>query len=108
MDLHGRAALVTGGAGHIGNAIAEALAELGACVAVVDMAPEACEGACERLQATFGVETLSLPLDLADEPAVRRAVSQAIERFGRLDILVNCAALVGTSELQGWAVPFEQ
>jgi NAD(P)-dependent dehydrogenase (short-subunit alcohol dehydrogenase family) len=102
ISLRGRVALVSGGAGHIGAAASHALAHLGASVAVIDhpaapwarLAPEAC--------------ALQLPIDLTDTTALRAAPSTVSGRLGRLDVLVNCAALVGTSDLKGWAVPFEE
>jgi NAD(P)-dependent dehydrogenase (short-subunit alcohol dehydrogenase family) len=79
---------------------------LGAAIAVLDVAREPCAGGAGRIQETYGVETLPLVIDLSDEKAVRSAPGRVLDCFGRLDILVNCAALVGTSELKGWAVPF--
>ena len=108
MNLKGRVSIVTGGTGHIGSAIADALAELGASIDVLDLTPEACTKAADRIHSTYGVETLALAVDLTQDTS-RISVSQKVsERFDRLDILVNCAALVGTSELKGWAVPFSQ
>lgn len=108
MDLHGRAALITGGGGHIGFAIGETLAELGANIAVLDLNLDDCQHACKELNARFGVETFTLAINLANENEIRSVPQKMLDRFGRLDILVNCAALVGTSALQGWAVPFMQ
>ena len=105
MSLKGRVALVTGGAGHIGGAICEALAEQGTALAVLDMSQEPCSITARTVTERYGVETIALPVDLADEDAVRSVPGSVLDRFGRLDILVNCAALVGTSELKGWAVP---
>lgn len=106
MNLQGRVALITGGGGHIGTAMCEALAEVGAAVVVLDVAQESCTDVATRVHNAYGVETLPLILDLTDEKAVRSAPETVLDRFGRLDILVNCAALVGTSELKGWATPF--
>jgi len=108
MDLHGRVALVTGGAGHIGVALCEALAELGATIALLDLTQEACAGAAGRIHAAYGIETLPLAIDLSDENQVRSVPGLISGQFGRLDILINCAALVGTSGLNGWAVPFQE
>lgn len=108
MDLRGRVAVVTGGGGHLGAVLGEALAELGARIAVVDVRADAGEAAARRLREAFGVDAQSLPADLAREEEVRALPAAVLDRFGRLDILVNCAALVGTSDLQGWAVAFEQ
>jgi len=105
MDLKGRVAVVTGGAGHIGSAMADALAELGASIVVLDLSQDACSAAAERIHNIYEVETLALAADLTQDTGISQQVS---DRFGRLDILVNCAALVGTSELKGWAVPFSQ
>ena len=107
MDLTGRVVVVTGGAGHVGSACSDALAELGASVVVLDRKPEACARVADRLSSEFGVSCLPLAQDLADEGAVRKVPATVIDRFGRIDALVNCAALVGASELEGWAVPFE-
>jgi len=92
-DLSGRGALVAGGAGHVGRAVVEALSEAGARVLVCDRDAEAPAG---------------IRCDLGDEAAARRAVLEAVERLGGLDVLVHSAALVGTSELEGWAVPFPE
>ena len=107
MNLKGRVALVTGGAGHIGTALAEALAELGAVVVVLDSSSEA-EKVAGRLQSDFKVESIALESVLADEHSIRSVPGFIDERFGRLDILVNCAALVGTSELKGWLGSFAE
>ena len=106
MDLQGRVALITGGGGHIGAAMCEALAELGSAIVVLDVARESCSNVARRIYETYGVETLPLVIDLADEEAVRSVPGRVLDCFGRLDVLVNCAALVGTSELKGWATPF--
>jgi NAD(P)-dependent dehydrogenase (short-subunit alcohol dehydrogenase family) len=106
MDLFGRVAVVTGGAGHIGREIVDALAELGAAVVIVDR-----RGAAERAKSVarrFKIETLGLTVDLADEVATRDIACKVKSRFGRCDILVNNAAFVGTSDLGGWAVPFAE
>jgi len=106
MNLQGRVALITGGGGHIGATMCEALAELGAAIVVLDVVQESCTGVAMRIHNAFGVETLPLVIDLTDEKVVRSVPGRVLDRFGRLDILVNCAALVGTSELKGWVTPF--
>lgn len=105
-NLDGRVALVTGGAGHIGQAIGEALAELGAGVVVLDCSEPACIDVATRLHTQYGVPTIPLVIDLFQESEIMTVPARLLGEMGRLDILVNCAALVGTSELKGWAVPF--
>jgi NAD(P)-dependent dehydrogenase (short-subunit alcohol dehydrogenase family) len=106
MNLNGRVALITGGAGHIGSVLGEALAELGASIVVLDSQGQRCAEVAARLHDDYGVETLPLITDLSQESEVRLVPEVVLGRFQRLDILVNCAALVGTSGLEGWAVPF--
>lgn len=106
MDLTGRVAAITGGAGHIGRTAGEALGELGASVVVLDLDQTACDAAARRIADTFKTRTVGLAVDLEDEAAVRAIPAQIKSELEGLDILVNCAALVGTSELKGWATPF--
>ena len=108
MDLRGRVAAITGGAGHIGGAIADALAEVGAAVAVLDLDEAACAASARALHDRHGVRTQPLPVDLEDEEALRGVPARIAGELGGLDILVHCAALVGTSRLPGWATPFAQ
>lgn len=104
MKLSGRKALITGGAGHIGRVAAGTLLELGAQVALVDLDAKACKAEAKRM----GHKTLFFPCDLADEQALRKTVRNAIARMKGLDILIHCAAYVGTTKASGWAVPFEK
>ena len=60
------------------------------------------------IEERLGVETLAIAVDLRDSDSVRAIARRVRERFGRLDILINCAALVGSSELPGWNSSFEE
>jgi NAD(P)-dependent dehydrogenase (short-subunit alcohol dehydrogenase family) len=108
MDLSGRVALVTGGAGHLGAEIIATLAELGADVAIVDADEPRCIPLAEEISTDFGVHTLPLITNIAEDAQVKEAVEETVDTFGRLDIVINAAAFVGTTELEGWAVPFEK
>jgi NAD(P)-dependent dehydrogenase (short-subunit alcohol dehydrogenase family) len=108
MSLDGRVALVTGGAGHIGRAVSNALAELGAGIAISDIVASGAEEAAAALAANFPVRAAAFACDFEQPAVVKELPRQVREKFGRIDILVNCAAFVGTSGLEGWAVPFEQ
>jgi NAD(P)-dependent dehydrogenase (short-subunit alcohol dehydrogenase family) len=106
MNLKGRVACITGGAGHIGSAMADALAEVGCSIVVVDCDAERTSAAATRLHQTFQADTLPIIADLASEDQLRSIPEKIAKRFGRLDILIHSAAFVGTSSLEGWAVPF--
>lgn len=106
MSLTGRVALVTGGAGHLGRTICETLAEQGAAVAVLDKAGSL--PVAEDLAARYGIASLGLDLDLADEARLKTVPQHIVDVLGGLDILVNNAAFVGSSGLSGWVVPFPE
>lgn len=108
MDLHGRVALVTGATGHIGRAFCDALAEMGADIALLDQTPEHCSNESTRIRGMYQVRTLSLPTDLTNEKAVRTVPQTVVDKLGRLDILINCAAIAPATGTGGWAVPFAQ
>jgi NAD(P)-dependent dehydrogenase (short-subunit alcohol dehydrogenase family) len=89
--LNRKIALVTGAARGIGAAISEAFAREGACVGVSDMDGEG----AERIARQLGGEAISLTLDVRDEDQWRAAKSRILDRFGRLDVLVNNAGITG-------------
>ncbi|MDE2301781.1 MAG: SDR family oxidoreductase [Sphingomonadales bacterium] len=90
LSLAGRAALVTGGGGGIGRAIALCLAAHGADVAVMDIVPERCTETAARIEA-YGRNALGIPANAMEAEACAGAVSVAAAAFGKLDILVNNA-----------------
>jgi NAD(P)-dependent dehydrogenase (short-subunit alcohol dehydrogenase family) len=96
-DLSGRTALVIGGAGHLGRVACEALAELGAQVASADLVADVASTA-----------TRTFEVDLHDEDATRALVPAFLKEFGRMDVLVHCAAYTGANEAAGWATEFDQ
>lgn len=108
VRLDDRVAIVTGGAGHLGSHICETYAELGAHVVVVDNNDSSCNRLAERLRSSFDIEPLLLTTDLAQEEEVRSIPEKVLSHFDRIDILVNCAALVGTSMLDGWVTSFSE
>ncbi len=108
MNLSGKTALITGGAGHIGKAVADALAEAGCSIAIADIDARSAEEVAMALKEKFQIKTAGYDVDLAEESQVRELPEKAVTDFGSLDILVNCAAFVGTSDLEGWVTPFKE
>ncbi len=92
FDLSGRVAVVTGGAGLLGTEFCKTLAEGGASVAVVDLnlpsAQKLAAGLCND-----GYQVEGYGVDITNRDAVRELVNMVVKDFGRLDILVNSAAL---------------
>ncbi|HLG70943.1 MAG TPA: SDR family NAD(P)-dependent oxidoreductase [Chloroflexota bacterium] len=85
MSFEGKVAAITGGGSGIGRGIALKLASQGAKVAVVDVSSDA----AGRVAQETGGE--ALPTDVSNEEQVNAMVGRVVERFGRLDFLVNCA-----------------
>ena len=88
--LTDQVAVITGGGGGIGRAIALAFASVGADVVIADIVPERCEETVARVQ-ELGRRALGVPTDVMDSEQVRACVARAAEHFGRIDILVNNA-----------------
>lgn len=88
-----RVALVIGGNRGLGLAMASALAEAGASISIaardetINLASEA------TLRSEYGVDCISVPCDVTIETSVRNAVQKTIERFGRIDVLINSAGI---------------
>jgi 3-oxoacyl-[acyl-carrier protein] reductase len=92
-ELEGRVALVTGAARNIGRAIALALAQGGASVAVVTRSDRQAADETARLVAECGVSAEVILADVAREDDVAQMIGTAVDRLGGLDILVNNAAI---------------
>lgn len=105
--LDGRVALVLGGHGELARAIAAALADRGAAVALAARKLGQCRALAAEIGALFGAGTMALGCDISVEADVKAAVAAVHERFGRLDVLVNNAGASwsGAPEdipLSGW------
>jgi NAD(P)-dependent dehydrogenase (short-subunit alcohol dehydrogenase family) len=93
--LTGRVAIVTGGGGRIGSATAARLASEGARVVCADLIPEAARAAAERI----GGDAIGIEFDASDAGSIEDLVRRTVDRFGRLDILHNNAAVTKLDDL---------
>jgi 3-oxoacyl-[acyl-carrier protein] reductase len=95
MDFSGKVAIVTGaGAGGIGEGIATGLADAGAKVVVADINEQSGRAAADKL-VQAGRDAVYLPVDISSEESARALADGTAERYGRIDYLVNNAALFG-------------
>ena len=92
-ELSGRVALITGGGGEIGGAIARRFAEAGAAIAIADVRREGAEAIAAEIIAAGG-QAVSVRTNVTVEQDAERAVRHAVEAFGKLTTLVNVAAAV--------------
>lgn len=107
-DLSGRLAIITGGGGCIGQAMASALLQMGCKVCLVDRNQDILDNAVASLSGANSEKLFVLVADLESESMRISLAKKVVMEFGQLDILINNAAFVGDSQLQGWAVPFEE
>jgi rhamnulose-1-phosphate aldolase/alcohol dehydrogenase len=99
--LAGRIALVTGGAGGIGRAIAARLMAEGACVVLADIDEAALAAAVAEFEAEFSRDVVTgLTVDVTDETAVIAAFNEAARSFGGIDIVVNNAGISSASPVE--------
>ncbi len=92
FDLSGRVAVVTGAAGLLGAEFCRTLAQAGARLVIADLDPRQIPRTGRRAQ-TGRLQATSVPTDVADEKSVHHMVQATLDAYGRLDILVNSAAL---------------
>jgi NAD(P)-dependent dehydrogenase (short-subunit alcohol dehydrogenase family) len=102
MRLQGRTAIVTGAGSGIGRALAQRLAADGAAVVIADLAKY--DVAAAEIAKATGARTLGLQVDVSSEGDVARMAAETVKAFGRIDILVNNAAVFSTLKLK----PFEE
>jgi NAD(P)-dependent dehydrogenase (short-subunit alcohol dehydrogenase family) len=95
MKLEDRVAIVTGAGSGQGRAIAVLFAREGAKVVMADLNPEASEAAAAEIGEADRDRLLIVSTDVSDEAQVKQLVEQALDAFGGVDILVNCAGRLG-------------
>lgn len=93
FDFSGQVALVTGASRGIGRRVAEDLSNHGASVALVSRTQAEIESAAATVGES-GHPTLGVAMDISSSPSVKEGVKQVLDEFGRIDILVNNAAIV--------------
>ncbi len=101
MSLEGKIAIITGGGRGIGRAFALRFAEEGARLLLPDISLERAEGVASEIKAKGG-EALAMETDISDEDATRRMADAAMNQYGRVDILVNNAAIWYGLDITPW------
>ncbi|MBR4162362.1 MAG: SDR family NAD(P)-dependent oxidoreductase, partial [Solobacterium sp.] len=91
FDLKGQVAIITGCSTGLGVQMAKALANQGANIVAVARRQNMIESVAEEIKKEYGVETLAVRCDITDTDAVNAMVDTVLEKFGRIDILINNA-----------------
>lgn len=99
MELANTVAVVTGGAQGLGEAICRTLGEAKANIIMLDLRRDAAEALAKKLSQD-GIKTMALAADVGDEGRIQDAVRRAMDSFGRIDILVNNAAVDKTVSIE--------
>ena len=99
VDLHGKVAFITGGAGGIGRGLALELARLGCDVAVLDLEQAAAQTVADEV-AALRRRGLALAADVRDAAAMQTAVDQAIAELGQIDFLFANAGVIGPAAFE--------
>jgi NAD(P)-dependent dehydrogenase (short-subunit alcohol dehydrogenase family) len=107
-DMKGRRVLITGATGFLGRMMADTLAELGASLILLDRPGSDFAALEQQLQECWGTECQSIACDLECEQQRDKAIQYILSDGKGLNGLINNAAFVGATDLEGWAVPFEQ
>ncbi len=95
LGLKGKVALITGGSRGIGKAVARELAREGVSVAIAARDPAMLEAAAAEIARDTGAKAKGYKTDTGDDAAVKALAAAVLKDFGRIDILVNCAAQPG-------------
>jgi NAD(P)-dependent dehydrogenase (short-subunit alcohol dehydrogenase family) len=110
FNLAGRVAVITGGAGLLGRQHAEAIAGAGGHVVLADLDGDAAARAAAGIHAAHAVESAGVRCDVTVKDDVEQLTRAAVERFGRIDILINNAAMTvksGGERAADYFAPFE-
>ena len=93
FKLHGKTALVIGGNRGLGLAMAQAMAEAGATIAIAARDEKMNREADALIQSSYKVQCMNTVCDVTSEKSVQHTVDQTVSRFGKIDILINSAGI---------------
>jgi len=112
LSLDNKYAIVTGGFGNIGIKILETLFELNCKVIVIDILNDNTNKTIKDFEDKFNItrdnQLMFYSADLSDKEEIIKFTNNIKEKYSKIDIIINCAALVNSTNLKGWTVPFEE
>lgn len=106
--LNGKVAMITGASGLLGEQYAWAFAECGASIVLTDLYPAGAEALADRVRAQTKADVLVLACDVTQRSSWDEALSGSLDRFGKVDVLINNAAFTNQCRTPNFSAPFEE
>ena len=98
FDLQDKVVIITGAAGNLGSQYAEGLSQMGANVVLCDIDLDKCKKISDSLNKKYNVNSIPLKLDLTKKLSISNLVKKTVQKFSKIDVLINNAAYQGTSK----------
>ena len=107
IDMKGKTSLITGATGHLGKVMANCLSELGSDLVIVDHPNSNLSKLKSEIISKHKNKVLEISCDLENSNEIHSILEKITGNFEKLDVLINNAAFVGSSDLEGWTTSFE-
>lgn len=91
FDFQNKVVLAVGGVGYLCSPACDRFAERGASLVVTDLDESRAQEFAQRLESEYSAQALGAACDVGDEKSIRNVVAQTVEKFGRIDVLINAA-----------------
>ena len=109
FNLKGSTVAITGGAGHLGSTLCETMAEAGSNVIIIDSDKNKTDKLIKNISNKFSGNHLGINVDLSNKNDILSIPTTITNNnFNHIDCLINCASLVGNSNLKGWTDSFDK
>ena len=108
VSCKNRKALITGASGHLGLEVSKALGSIGYELIIVDLDLQKLKKLSVEISSNYKVTVTPICCNLEIEYERNRLIEEIKQNFSKIDCLINNAAFVGTTNLNGWNAPFEE
>ena len=108
LELNNKTAIITGGGGHLGAAIAEKLSSCGSNLILIDLNQKSLNKLKRNLERKYKIKVCIMSLDLTNNKERDRCLENIKKDYKQIDILVNSIGMVGTDKMKGWNSKFDK
>lgn len=102
LGLEGKLAIITGASGHLGSVFSRALASVGSNCILIDRDKETLDILAAALRDEFNIQATVYECNLSNDQQIKEMTSNVLDRYEKIDVLINNAGYTGTSDLDGW------